>query len=368
MTPTKGLTLLSALELAMLCGCAVPGVPQPPSLHLPRRVGDLAATRKGDKVTLTWTPPRETTDSEAIRHPGVTKICRQVGGETMTSCGAPVGQVAPGLLPATGRASFQDVLPKALEEQNPTGFAAYAVECDNEDGRNAGLSNSVEVPLAPTLPAPVPLSHSVRADGVALEWTVTGAPPATGVTWRGRVYRKSKEAPEAVALGDVDLLPATITLPDKSESAGWMIAFTDRNIEWESTYTYTATAVSVAGSGPSKAEVEGEDSAPVEVFVHDIFPPAAPTGVQAVYSPRPSNFIDLTWAPNTESDLAGYNVYRHEAGATPAKINGELVKAPAFRDTQVEPGKTYFYSVTAVDLRNNESEKSAEASESVPKD
>jgi hypothetical protein len=43
-----------------------------------------------------------------------------------------------------------------------------------------------------------------------------------------------------------------------------------------------------------------------------------------------------------------------------------LVKTPAFRDTSVQPGTKYFYSVSAVDLRNNESARSPETSEAVP--
>jgi fibronectin type 3 domain-containing protein len=43
------------------------------------------------------------------------------------------------------------------------------------------------------------------------------------------------------------------------------------------------------------------------------------------------------------------------------------VKTPAFRDTKVEGGKTYFYSVSAVDARGNESGRSEEASETVPR-
>jgi fibronectin type 3 domain-containing protein len=77
-------------------------------------------------------------------------------------------------------------------------------------------------------------------------------------------------------------------------------------------------------------------------------------------------FIDLVWAPVTDADLAGYNVYRHEEGGPAARINAELLKTPAFRDSNVSSGKKYFYSVSAVDLRANESARSEEASERVP--
>ena len=109
------------------------------------------------------------------------------------------------------------------------------------------------------------------------------------------------------------------------------------------------------------------DSPPQKVFTKDVYPPAVPNGLQAVFSgPGQPPFIDLLWAPNTEADLAGYNVYRREEGAQPAKINSELVKSPAFRDVNVISGKTYWYSVSAVDARGNESARSEESSESVP--
>ena len=96
-------------------------------------------------------------------------------------------------------------------------------------------------------------------------------------------------------------------------------------------------------------------------------PPAAPTGAEAVFSGNPQKpYIDLTWVANTEADLAGYNVYRHRAGEAPVRINSELVPTPSFRDTQVAVGNEYFYSVSAVDLRQNESARSPETSETVP--
>jgi len=50
----------------------------------------------------------------------------------------------------------------------------------------------------------------------------------------------------------------------------------------------------------------------------------------------------------------------------PVKINSDLIKAPAFRDADIVSGREYFYSITAVDARGNESPYSPEASEIVP--
>jgi fibronectin type 3 domain-containing protein len=101
-----------------------------------------------------------------------------------------------------------------------------------------------------------------------------------------------------------------------------------------------------------------------------------PSGLQAAYSGEGQKpFIDLIWAPVTNADLAGYNVFRSErpsdeAGAVLAepmvKLNSELVKSPSFRDNAVTSGKTYTYSVSAVDVRGNESRHSETTREPVP--
>jgi len=77
-------------------------------------------------------------------------------------------------------------------------------------------------------------------------------------------------------------------------------------------------------------------------------------------------FVDLNWAPNMESDLAGYNVFRRVGGGEPVKLNQQLVPVPSFRDESVVRGRSYLYSVSAVDARGNESPRSPEATESVP--
>ena len=123
----------------------------------------------------------------------------------------------------------------------------------------------------------------------------------------------------------------------------------------------------IEAAGKPAIEVEGDYTPEVKIFAHDVFPPAVPSGVQAVFSGTGQQpFIDLIWAPVTDSDLDGYNVYRHEEGRAAVKVNLEPVKMPAFRDVQVVSKKRYFYSVSAVDQRGNESARSEEASESVP--
>jgi fibronectin type 3 domain-containing protein len=90
----------------------------------------------------------------------------------------------------------------------------------------------------------------------------------------------------------------------------------------------------------------------------DTFAPAIPSGLAAVAGVAS---IDLSWAQNTEDDLAAYNVYRAvEDGAF--AIYAEKIGVPAFTDAKVEAGKRYRYVITAVDQTGNESMRSAETS------
>jgi len=337
----------------------------PPSLELPRPPADLRAARKGDKVKLTWTIPARTMDRQRVRYLGKTRICRSLD-PTLARCGTPVGEAAPpadfaSRKNAAGQkltASYIDILPLDLRVRNIFGSTTYAVEVLNVDGRAAGLSNQVHVPLAETLPAPTDFSARVTAQGVVLAWTGTlmSLPSPNPVRRSYRVYRRADGSQQKILVGERD---AGI---EKS------LSITDQGFEWEKTYYYRVTTFTVlAQPGKQEVSIEGDDTPEVKVFADDVFPPAVPSGLQAVFSgPGQQLFIDLIWAPVTDADLEGYNVYRHEEGTAPIKVNSEPVKIPAFRDVQVESGKKYFYSVSAVDLRGNESARSEEGSESVP--
>src|SRR5580658_2311038 len=101
--------LLLGITPLVLLGCAAMGPPRPPSLELPKPPADLRAARKGDKVLLTWTVPVLTTDHQAVRSLGATRICRG-SDPILKECGTAVGEAAPGAhtsasQPETERAS-----------------------------------------------------------------------------------------------------------------------------------------------------------------------------------------------------------------------------------------------------------------------
>jgi len=106
----------------------------------------------------------------------------------------------------------------------------------------------------------------------------------------------------------------------------------------------------------------GEDEKIVEV--PGDFPDldCAPSPPQEVYSDNRDGYIILWWAPNPESDISQYNIFRSdslygdyqlidsvqvETGPIPYEYNFEY-------DTPVN-GQHYYYGITAVDNNGNES-------------
>jgi hypothetical protein len=386
MNPHLKELLTPATLCLLLASCAQLGPPLPPSLELPKPPGDLRASRKGNRVTLSWSEPTLTTDRQSVRYLGPTLVCRSLESE-ITTCGNPAATLpAPPVAATPKRGSarpksgsprpapqtYTDTLPSAMQQPDPAAQVTFAVEILNRSSRSAGLSNRVHVPAVVTLSPPGDLAAELTGDGVVLTWTSAGEPrnlpakiPATSpdnsssIQLRYRIYRRDETTGKDVIAGEV---PAAEAGPAR---------FVDSSFEWEKTYLYRITGVSFIKRPDSEVEVEGDDTPPLRIVAHDVFPPSIPNGLQAAYSGEGQKpFVDLIWAPVMNADLAGYNVYRSEANGAVSepmvKLNSELIKSPSYRDTAVASGKTYTYSVSAVDVRGNESQQSDPTSEPIP--
>jgi hypothetical protein len=355
--------LATALTLA---ACGTPGAPSPPSLNLPGRVTNLAATRAGNQVTLTWTMPKKNTDKLLLKSDVAVRVCRKEGAGTCDAAGGEL-MIAPG---AAG--SFAETLPAALAA-GPPRPASYFVELKNRNGRSAGLSNAAIV-LAGAAPAPVAgLSSEIRRDGIALRWTPDSS--ATAVRLQRRLLTpattKPKSEQEPLAPTPEPLQQnLLVEVGAQTEQAKALDRALDKDIRFGETYEYRAQRVARMTVDGQTLELDGELSAPVRVEPKDIFPPAVPTGLAAVATAASAGAeasIDLSWQPDTEADLAGYIVYRHETNSVWQRISPpQPLVGPAFHDATVEAGHTYIYAVTGVDQGGHESARSAETQETVP--
>jgi fibronectin type 3 domain-containing protein len=360
---------MARLELTCVCalllvasGCGIPAQPQPPSLDLAQPVQNLSAARTGNTVALHWNVPAQNTDKTPIKKRLTSEICRreQSDGDCKT-----VGSVA---VSAGEDEGFQDVLPPELAAASPRPVF-YTVQLRNARGRSAGESNVADA-LAGSAPAALTnLTAENLPSGIHLSWQ-SSAPAADQTGGNAKIVdriTRTTLSSEANA-PTKSSVPAEHTLEVPASDAS---AALDTTRTWGDTYRYQVQAVAEvkvdAGGKERTLEMAGLASPPVQVAAKQIFPPAAPQGlaVVPVWGSDGKPAMDLHWEPNTEPELAGYQVYRvqkyaHRALESRKMASGDkLLTVPAFRDHDLIPGTVYRYSVVAVDTKGNTSAESA---------
>jgi hypothetical protein len=393
----------AALPIVFALGCASPGPPHAPSLDLPEVVKDLTAERVGDKVTLHWMTPEKTTDHLAIKGTITAEICRT---SLPAPASTPACTVVKRLSVQIGPSQTEEALPASLTA-DPASLLAYKVQLFNAHNRSAGSS----IPAFAAAGAAPPPVEQLRAtsvrEGIQLEWqhpntpssnsqvqldrhllaSTTSSPApaaansATPTPTKPILRSKSRKPspPAAFASAKPQTTPATqpktpddvkLETPKQAADAGGTI---DQTTEKSASYRYTARRIREISLAGHTLELRSELSAPITITMLDTFPPAIPTGLEAVPGgATPSDrSIDLSWTPNTDSDLAGYSVYRQEVSSTgqvagPAtRLNPSPIVGPAYRDQTAIPGHRYAYRITAVDATGNESAPGADVQETL---
>ncbi len=100
----------------------------------------------------------------------------------------------------------------------------------------------------------------------------------------------------------------------------------------------------------------GNDKTTSPTMQEDTVAPMAPTAWQ----PKADGTTALLrWARNTETDLAGYNVYAYEPDPQNQNsylvVNSEPTAKNSYSVNGLTPGVTYYFKATAVDVSGNES-------------
>ncbi|MCC5831323.1 MAG: PKD domain-containing protein [Phycisphaeraceae bacterium] len=124
---------------------------------------------------------------------------------------------------------------------------------------------------------------------------------------------------------------------------------------WEGTVTWDAAGLpdGIYVVQVTAVDGAGHTASAEQTYTIDRQPPAAPSA-PVVENPRRGGTLDLSWIANTETDLAGYNIYRSTYPAADGALVGST-GVPSFRDVGLEDGVSYFYRITAVDQAGNES-------------
>ena len=141
-----------------------------------------------------------------------------------------------------------------------------------------------------------------------------------------------------------------VTIPSTS------IAYVDNDVVSGRTYYYQISAVnSLNNESLRTSQISATPTAPI-----DVTPPATPTNFTALPT---EGKISLSWNPNSESDLANYNIYRGtiDGGWKDYLTNVDKIRT-SYDDTDIIADTTYFYQISAQDNSANNSSRSNQIS------
>jgi hypothetical protein len=164
--------------------------------------------------------------------------------------------------------------------------------------------------------------------------------------------------------------PASQTLSIRNPGGGtltWSITDNQNWLTMNTTSGTTGTETdSVSVSVNTNGLQAGNFSATITVTATGASNTPQTIPVALTLNPPATSSATLTWNANTDSDLAGYKVYRATAsggyGAPIATLQGNVTSYPA---TGLLVGTTYFFVITAYDQAGNESTFSNEVSKSI---
>lgn len=339
--------------VCLLAGCAAEAPPRPPRVQRPEKVDDLTVTQIGRTLRLRFETPVRAMDGRTLTKPLGVNFYRQA---------TPLGQAPPKAFVAVKH--WISIPPQDLHRYQQGPQITYDADLSSQEfARSVGEalsfsvetltrgfrgrerlsdpSNVVRIQLINVSP-PVQNVRAVQIpQAVEVGWTppsqsLAGGPLAPLVSYR--IYRSEKPHPDSFA--------------QEAETSG--PSYRDTKFQYNQTYFYKVRAVFVQNGYTAQTA----DSTLATVTPHDIFPPAPPRGLTAVYTGRA---IQLVWKPDLAPGVAGYNVYRQQPGHPPRRMSRELLRTPVFTDSGIAPGVQYIYWVTAVDFAGNESSPSQKA-------
>ena len=300
------------LLLLLLPACGKVGDPLPPFIRIPEAVKDLAVTQNGYDLVLSWTNPPRYIDGSAATNLSVVHIRKN--GETLATV----------KIEAAGQPqSYPTPVGAVL-----AGQSTFSLVVETTQGKFSQVSNTASV-----TPVEVPgriTGLSARPDQrrIFLSW------------------EKPQDHPE---LADLYVVTRT-DIPAEVETVN-DTRYEDVRYRAGRALTYRVTAGRrvagnvVMGVGPESTTVTAEDKTP----------PAVPLGLEVKASEAGAY---VTWEPNSESDLAGYRVFRSEwpdSGFKP--VTDRLTSGVGFFDSSYTPG--LYYALSAVDESGNESAMSS---------
>jgi len=350
-------------------GCGAPGEPVPPTPPVPVAIKDLAARQIGDGVQLAFTLPTNSVTGDRLPEPPAVEILRGVNrlDGTPDAKSFRIVDTIPGALVTDfvtqKRLEYMDIISPRDPETSTGATLVYRVRTRVSRKRGSADSNTVFVQVAPVPQSILAVESRVTESAIELNWAApttmsSGALLTAPLSYH--VYRAELD-PAALKADEEKHSLAEVKSPPVLLATVITPSYQDTAFEFGKSYLYFVRSVITT----NEIALESSDSQHVLITPRDTFPPATPQGLVAAVlagSAPGTLIVELSWSINLETDLAGYRVYRSEQeGIRGRLVNPDLLPTPAVRDTSVEPGHRYWYTVTAVDRAGNESPPGAPA-------
>jgi len=350
-------------------GCGAPGEPVPPTPPVPVAIKDLAAHQIGDGVQLAFTLPTNSVTGDRLPEPPAVEILRGVNRAdgTPDAKSFRVVDTIPGALVTDfvtqKRVEYMDIISPRDPETSAGATLVYRVRTRVSRKRGSADSNTVFVLVAPVPQRILAVESRVTESAIELNWaapTTTSSGALLTAPLSYHVYRAELD-PAALKADEEKHSLAEVKSPPVLLATVMTPSYQDTAFEFGKSYLYFVRSVITT----NEIALESSDSQHLVITPRDTFPPATPQGLVAALlagSAPGTLVVELSWSINLETDLAGYRVYKSEQEGTKGQLlNADLLPTPAVRDTSVEPGHRYWYTVTAVDRAGNESPPGAPA-------
>ncbi|MBI5586542.1 MAG: hypothetical protein HY892_22260 [Deltaproteobacteria bacterium] len=329
------LLILIGLVLALsLTSCGKKANPVVPVKLIPQTVKDLAYSIEGQSLILTWSPVKTNTDGSPLtdlkgynlnrgEFP-VKDYCPTCPDQFQDRLWLdPAGPELPGIRLEADRVAL------TYDRLKPGTVYLFQVVSVSKKGVSSEPSTTLKVTWDIPLSPPVLTDLKLRSEGVGIDW----------------------EAPKTLVDGSPAAAVAGYLVFRRAEGGSWEritgepvkeTTLVDAQVKEGMAYTYQVKALR-----PINGHLlESSGSVEKKVLFNRIAPPPAVQELLAVIVP---NAVQLRWQGLTAQPVQGYHVYRRTAQEKAAqKLTREPVKITIFEDRQVQPGTSYFYSVSAV--------------------
>ncbi|HXK58277.1 MAG TPA: hypothetical protein PLP42_00145 [Acidobacteriota bacterium] len=300
------------LLLLVLTSCAKVAEPLPPMVRIPQATQELRLVQAGTTARLLFPLPSPEIETVLIyRQCGIVRSWSEDLDPLARVEVENLKTESPGIF------TFVDTAPQP--------GCKYAIRYVNDQRRVSPFSN-----IRATLSQPVPQPpHDVRVQATPDRLVVTWVPPERALTGE-----------PAKVVGYLVNGQHVVSAP----------RFEDRDFNWGTAKSYRVQAIAQL----EDPLVLSDFSPEVTITPTDTFGPPPPTGLVGTFA---EGKVQLLWQPSDADDVKGYRVYRGMTPTETTRIN-DLVRENGFTDTAPPPGDTLYYQVSAVDLRDNEGEKS----------